>query len=121
MRDLTFAEVTKANVERSNRWHRNGISDWSPERWYTATSGELGEVGNALKKLFRVEDEIDNLNEPGREIASREAAIAKIGEEIADTFLYLNLLAIRLGIDLPTEVVKKFNATSERYGFPERI
>lgn len=121
MKNLTFAEVTEVNVTRCNRWHHGGINNWSPERWYTATSGELGEVGNALKKLFRVEDEIANINEPGREIDSRAAAVAKIGEEIADTFLYLNLLATRLGIDLPTEVVKKFNATSERYGFPERL
>lgn len=121
MSDLTFKEVSAVNLSRCNRWHAGGIADWTPERWMTATTGELGEAANALKKLFRVEDSITNLNEPDRQILSREEAIEKIGEEIADTFLYLNLLALRLEINLADEVVRKFNATSERYGFPERL
>ena len=118
---LTFAEVTAANVARCDRWHKNGINDWSPERWFTATAGELGEVGNALKKLFRIEDEIANISDSNRQLSTRDEAIKKIAEEIADTFIYLNLFAARLGIDLPSEVIAKFNSTSERYGFPERI
>lgn len=118
---LTFEELTRANVARCNRWHPGGITDWSPERWYTAAAGECGEIGNALKKLFRVEDGIANINEPGRHLASREEAVAKIGEEIADTVIYLNLLAVRLGIVLAHEVALKFNATSEKYDFPERL
>lgn len=87
----------------------------------TATMGELGEAANALKKLFRVEDEIVNINEPGRQLQTRQEAIDKIGEELADTFIYLNLLACRLDINLAKEVINKFNATSIKYGFPERL
>ena len=119
--ELSFAEVTRENIARCNRWHKNGITDWSPERWAVAMQGEAGEVCNALKKLFRIEDEIANINDPDRQISTREGAIAKIGEEIADTFLYLNLLACRLGISLEAEVIAKFNSTSEKYGFPERL
>lgn len=119
---LTFSRVTKVNVERCNRWHQpGGINAWTPERWCTAMMGEAGEVANALKKLFRVEDQIANVSEPGREIQSREQAIEKIAEELADTFLYLNLLACRLGIRLEDEIVAKFNSVSERYSFPERL
>lgn len=121
MDDLTFAKVTAANVARCDRWHKNGLNDWSPERWLTATAGELGEVANALKKLFRIEDEIANISDADRQISTRAEAIDKIAEEIADTFIYLNLLACRLGIDMPAQIVAKFNATSERYGFPERL
>ena len=121
MTNLTFDQVTAVNVARCDRWHKHGINDWSPERWYTATGGELGEVGNALKKLFRIEDEIANISDPERQISTRAEAVAKIAEECADTFLYLNLFCARLGIVLADEVVKKFNATSERYGFPERL
>ena len=121
MKNLTFEEVTVANVARCNRWHKGGISDWTPERWMTATIGELGEAANALKKLFRIDDEILSINESDRQISTRQQGIDKIAEEVADTFIYLNLFACRLGIDLAAEVVKKFNATSERYGFPERI
>lgn len=118
---LTFAEITAVNVARCNRWHKGGINDWTPERWMTATTGELGEAANALKKLFRIDDEIANISEADRQISTRQEAIDKIAEEVADTFIYLNLFACRLGIDLAAEVVKKFNSTSERYDFPERI
>lgn len=118
---LTFAEVTHANVTRCDRWHKGGMNDWSVADWAVAMAGEAGEVCNAVKKLRRVEDEIANISDPDRQLSTKQEAIAKIGEEIADTFLYLNLLATRLGIDLPTEVIAKFNATSTRYGFPERL
>lgn len=118
---LTFATVTQANVARCDRWHRGGLADWSVADWAVAMAGEAGEVCNAVKKLRRVEDEIANISDADRQLSTRAEAVKKIGEEIADTFLYLNLLAVRLGIDLPTEVIAKFNATSERYGFPERL
>ena len=118
---LTFAEITAVNVARCNRWHKGGINDWTPERWMTATAGELGEAANALKKLFRIDDDIANISEADRQISTRQEAIDKIAEEVADTFIYLNLFACRLGIDLADAVVKKFNSTSERYGFPERL
>ena len=119
--DLTFSKITDKNLSRCLRWHKNGINDWSPERWMTATMGELGEAANALKKLFRIEDEIANINEPGRHLQTRQEAVNKIGEELADTFIYLNLLACRLDINLAKEVIDKFNETSEKYGFPERL
>ena len=121
MKALTFQDLTKANLSRCRRWHKDGINDWSPERWLTATCGELGEAANALKKLFRIEDEIASINDADRQISTRKEALDKIGGEIADTLIYLDLFASRLGVDLAAEVVKKFNATSRRYKFPERI
>lgn len=118
---LTFQQVTDANVARCNRWHNGGLHDWSVADWAVAMAGECGEVCNAVKKLRRVEDEIANISDEGRLLATREEAVAKIGEELADTFLYLNLLAVRIGLRLPDLIVAKFNATSERYGFPERL
>lgn len=121
MTALTFAEVTAANIARCDRWHKGGLTDWSVADWAVAMAGEAGEVCNAVKKLRRVEDDIANISDPDRQPSTKAEAVAKIGEEIADTFLYLNLLAARLGIDLPSEIIAKFNATSVRYGFPERI
>lgn len=118
---LTFREVAKAGLARSNRWHKGGITDWTPSDWAVAMAGEAGEVCNAIKKLRRVQDEIANISDPDRQISSEREAAAKIGEELADTFLYLDLLAQRLGLDLAAEVIAKFNAVSEKYGFPERI
>jgi NTP pyrophosphatase (non-canonical NTP hydrolase) len=118
---LTFQEVRAVNVARCNRWHPNGLASWSVADWAVAMAGEAGEVCNAVKKLRRVEDDLANLNDGDRHLDTRVKAVAQIGEEIADTFLYLNLLAARLGIDLESEVIAKFNSVSEKYGFPERL
>jgi NTP pyrophosphatase (non-canonical NTP hydrolase) len=45
----------------------------------------------------------------------------KLAAEIADTFIYLDLLATYYGIDLEQAVIDKFNEVSEREGFPEMI
>ena len=119
---LTFKELADANGTRANRWHKNGLKDWSPMEWACAAAGEMGECCNAVKKLKRIEDEIANLSaDPSRQLSNRPEAILAIGEEIADTVIYLDLLAQRLGIDIASFLIHKFNETSERYGFPERL
>ena len=118
---LTFAKVTKANLSRASNWHKNGITDWTVADWAVAMEGEAGEACNAIKKLKRIEDGLENINEPDRQLSTKEQAVTAIGEELADTFIYLNLLACRLGLDLPTEIINKFNKTSKRYGFSERL
>jgi NTP pyrophosphatase (non-canonical NTP hydrolase) len=118
---LTFSRLTSTNIARVNRWHKGGVHDWSPERWMTATLGELGEAANALKKLFRIEGGLPNINAADRDLQTRSAALEKIGEEVADTFIYLNLFACSLEIRSDEEIIKKFNATSAKYGFPERL
>lgn len=118
---LSFRDLQNANSTRCNRWHPTGLKEWSVTDWATATVGELGEACNAIKKLRRIETGAQNINDPGRQLTEREAAVRAIGEELADTIIYLDLLAQRLGIELECEVVNKFNKTSERYGFPERL
>jgi len=121
MGKLTFEELAAKNLQRVGRWHNGDLHAWSVSDWGCAMAGEAGEACNAIKKLRRVEDNIANLSEPGPLLATRDAAIAAIGAELADTAIYLDLLAQRLGLDLADEIVKKFNLTSERYGFPERL
>jgi NTP pyrophosphatase (non-canonical NTP hydrolase) len=118
---LTFNALTAANASRGQRWHKTGISEWTVSDWAVAMAGEAGEACNAVKKLRRVEDELPNISEPGRQLSTREAAIAKVAEELADTVIYIDLLAQRLNINLPAAIIEKFNATSEKYGFPERL
>jgi NTP pyrophosphatase (non-canonical NTP hydrolase) len=114
---LTFREVSMANLVRACEWHKGGLDEWSPADWSNALAGECGEVCNAVKKLRRVEDGISQASDP----RTREEAIRDIAEECADTFLYLDLLCQRLGINLDEAVVAKFNRVSEREGFPQRI
>lgn len=118
---LNFDSLRIVSRDRCRRWHPGGMDEWSVSDWAVAMLGEAGEACNAIKKLRRIETGALNINDPGRQLTERNTAIAAIGEELADTMIYLDLLAQRLGINLADEVVKKFNATSARYGFPERL
>lgn len=105
---LGFRYVTRANIERALLWHKGGLDEWSISDWAVAAAGEMGEVCDAIKKLNRARDGIEG---------TRTATVEDVGDEIADTFLYLNLLAARLGLDLADLVEKKFNEVSRREGF----
>lgn len=118
---MTFEGLRNANVSRCQKWHKGGIEEWSVTDWATAMMGEAGEMCNAIKKLRRIETDAMNINEPDRQLSQKEIAIEFIGREIADTLIYMDLLAQRLGIDLESFVVKAFNQKSLEYGFPERL
>lgn len=117
MKDLTFAELTAVNRSRVERWHPHFPNDdWTGADWANAMQGEAGEAGNIVKKLRRAELSLRGaLDPPPAEL------IDKLGDEIADTLIYLDLLAQHYSIDLPAAVVRKFNAVSEREDFPERL
>lgn len=116
-RPLTFEHVSATNVSRTRRWHPGFPDDpWSLADWSNAMCGEAGEVANVVKKLRRhefghngvLDGDVDELNE-------------QLADELADVFLYLDLLATRAGVDLPRAIRRKFNVVSERQGFPERL
>lgn len=112
---LNLATLREANLSRCSRWHP--LNSWTPADWGVAMAGEAGEVCNAIKKMRRMTDGIVGNNDP----ANTADAVAAIGDEIADTLIYLDLLAARLDINLTDVVVAKFNKVSERNGFPERL
>jgi NTP pyrophosphatase (non-canonical NTP hydrolase) len=116
---LTFDQVGAINVERCRRWHRdfpNGEDAWTGADWSNAMMGEAGEAANVVKKLRRKET-----GTPGAVDPECDDLVRMLGDELADTFLYLQLLAAFYGVDLPTAIVRKFNAISEREGLPERL
>lgn len=117
MTALTFEKVREINIARCNRWHAGGIEEWSVVDWSNAMAGEAGEVCNAVKKYRRVEGNMVQSKGP----QTLEEATAAIATEIGDTFLYLQLLAARLGLRMEDCVVDTFNRVSEREGFPERL
>ncbi len=118
MGDLTFATVTAANLARSRRWHPGfpDDGDWSIADWSNAMCGEAGEVANVVKKLRRYECGLRGQLDP-----TEPELRAALAEELADVFLYLDLLATKAGVDLPTAIVAKFNKVSVRQGFPDRL
>ena len=95
---------------------RNGfnhpLSGWSLSDWMVATLGELGEASNVLKKLNRVRDGIVGNAETPDELR------AALADELADTFIYLDLLCQAAEIDLPSAIRVKFDRTSQKIGYP---
>lgn len=131
---LTFNELKEANASRATRWHKNGITEWSPSDWSCAVAGEMGEVCEALAlvvvtagKVGRLCDVVKKFNRVAGGIASKnnpkdlQDAIQKVATEIGDTVVYLDLLAQRMGIDLAQSVRDTFNRVSIRENMPERL
>lgn len=112
-----LAAISAINHRRALRWHPQGLKQWSASDWACAMAGEAGEICNAVKKLNRIEGGIQQAKGP----QTYEEAIADVAKEIGDTFLYLDLLARRLGINFPRAIADTFNRVSEREGFPDRI
>lgn len=100
---------------RSLRWHPDGIESWSLSDWGVALAGEVGELCNVIKKLNRVRDGMQ------QKAVDEDALKNALAMEIGDTYLYLDLLARRAGLDLENCIRATFNRVSIREGFPERL
>jgi NTP pyrophosphatase (non-canonical NTP hydrolase) len=111
---LTFADVSGPNRARAERWHPGFPAD---DDWNGADlSNAMWEAANIVKKLRRHEiGHHGALDDAERELR------AALADELADVFLYLDLLAAKYKIDLPAAIVSKFNVVSVRQDFPERI
>jgi len=104
-------QLRKPNVDRCLEVFHDSLEEWSVSDWACAAAGECGEVCDAVKKLRRLETGAPNKETDPYDI---ETAVKAIGEEIADTIIYLDLLAARLNIDLDWAIQEKFNAVSKR-------
>jgi NTP pyrophosphatase (non-canonical NTP hydrolase) len=116
MSDLSFDALRLANGSRCARWHPPESTPWTAADWSNATCGEAGEMANVIKKIRRYETGAINEGDPPLEKLKGLAA-----DEIADVVIYADLLAKYLGVDLGQAIRAKFNRTSEKYGFPERL
>jgi len=105
-----------ANVKRCEEVF-HPLASWSPTDWACAMAGEAGEACNAVKKLRRLADGTNTAKDPQTEADALKA----IGAELADTIIYIDLLAARLGLDLSVEVQAKFNEVSRRMNSTVRL
>lgn len=114
---MTFSMFSKINRSRceSHQGFSLELGSWSLSDWMTDVTGELGEAANLAKKLNRVRDGI-----PGNTLSESELR-AELKDEIADMFIYLDLIAQSQGFDLESAVIAKFNKTSAKIGYPVRI
>lgn len=115
---LTFDALRAANITRcGGAFHP--IDAWSPTDWATALAGEVGETCNLIKKLRRVTGptmESGRANTPEADVL-----IPMIAHELADSIIYADLLAARLGIQLGDAIKDKFNEVSRRVGSTVRL
>lgn len=113
MSELTFAQFSEMNRERceSPQGFNHSLASWTMSDWFTAALGELGEAANVAKKLNRIRDGI-----PGNEETERELRI-KLQNEIADTFIYLDLLAQSAGFRIGDVLLQVFDRKSHQIGY----
>lgn len=107
-----FSALNKARCE-SPLGFNHRLDSWSLSDWITATTGELGEAANVAKKLNRVRDGV-----PGNGDLTERELRAQLRDEIADVFIYLDLLAQSQGFSLADAVREKFNRTSAKMNCP---
>ena len=84
---MTFQKFSALNHARCRDGFKHNLSDWSASDWMTATMGELGEAANVVKKLNRERDGIKG------NTATVTVLREQLAREIADTFMYLDLMA----------------------------
>src|SRR5579863_8864575 len=104
----SLSHISDVSLARCLRWHPGGLQSWSLSDWGVALAGECGEVCDVIKKLNRVRDGMGGNKRSPAELR------ADLADEIADVYLYLDLLAQAAGVDLSSAVTKKFNEVSER-------
>lgn len=107
-----FSRRNRTRCEAPNGFNHK-LDSWSLSDWMTATVGELGEAANVIKKLNRVRDGI-----PGNQ-ESFPVLQQQLADELADTFIYLNLLmqAAGFGFDLARIIETKFETTCRKIGY----
>lgn len=102
MSEISFEDLRRANVRREvdfETFYGEGDAsthNWTPLEIAGAACGEAGEMANKAKKLKR----------------GQGVTVDDILDEAADTIIYLDLLAKRLGGNLAEAVARKFNARS---------
>lgn len=109
---INFADLRKANLQRLPEFgHGDLETGWNVAEWGCAVAGEAGELCNILKKI--------NRQLPGDPPIMRLRQMA--AKEIADTLMYLDLIAAKLDINLSFVVKEKFNETSEKHNMQTRL
>ena len=141
---MDLNKISEINRERCARWHDGG-GEWFASDWSNALAGESGELQeavlallgaqylivlgartgalcNTVKKVRRHETHVDRIA-TGKSYNTPELddLEQRVKDEIADVFLYLDLLADHFGLELEDCIFPKFNQVSLAQGFPERL
>jgi NTP pyrophosphatase (non-canonical NTP hydrolase) len=104
-----FSRISRTRCESPTGFNHQ-LDSWSLSDWMTAILGELGEAANIVKKLNRIRDGIPGNNK------SQDELLSDLKDELADTFIYLDLVVQSQGFNLEEIVRDKFNRTSRKLG-----
>ena len=104
-----FGRLRDATVVR--QWEWPGSELITPAFRGNELAGEVGEACNIVKKLER-----ERLG-----INGSRAKISDLATELADIIICVDLLAMVYNIDLWSEVVDKFNASSTKLELKTRL
>lgn len=116
--NLTFEELAIQNRIRCETSFHHPLNSWSLLEWGGAAAGELGEACNLAKKIKRITDGLGHLNKSDdTPLDFRD----KMGEEIADTVIYLDLMASAGGLSLGDLIRDKFNKDSRKHNVGEKL
>ena len=114
--DLSLDELRQTNQARREEWRaRDGSSPWCGADWSNEMCGEAGEAANIVKKLRRLET-----GYKGQGLTEQEL-LTRLGEELADVIICVDLLAMYYGIKLGLNVKLKFNETSDKQGLTTKF
>ena len=104
-RPLSLFALREANIKRQAERRANHMDGSMIDAEFRCIefSGEAGEVADAFKKHLRWK----------RGIEGKTATLRDIADEMGDTLITLDLLAMELGIDLAAAVQNKFNESSD--------
>jgi NTP pyrophosphatase (non-canonical NTP hydrolase) len=101
---LTFKDFSEINRKREDLFNTttHSCAHWSLADWSNATFGEVGEAANIIKKIRRGDFSLAEKRED-------------LAMELADIFIYLDILATKAGINLGEAIKTKFNITSKKW------
>lgn len=103
------------NALRCPAAFNHGIDDKPLLFWATAVGGETGELLNFIKKLERGDYDTD------KHSPSYIKFEQNVSDEVADIVIYLDMLMQKLGLDLGSAIIQKFNRTSNEKNVPFKL
>lgn len=109
-----FALANRARTE-SRLGYGHALDAWSLSDWMVSLAGEVGEACNVVKKLNRLRDGL-TIDGP-----SEDEFLSSLVDELADVYIYLDLVFQSLGLALGWSVERKFDRTSQQIGYPVRL
>lgn len=92
---LRFSHLRSVNLARCEEGFHHSLKSWSPSQWLVAVGGEVGEALNVVKKITRVTDGLGQFHD-----TDVDQLRLKLGGELADCVIYLDLLLARFDLQI---------------------